>query len=111
MAEIDKDTKEKIANLQILDQKLQSSLMRKQALQSQLLESENTLAEMKNDIKEVYKIVGNIMISADPTKVKKEIESSVEMIGLRLKEIEKNEDKLRKELETIQEEVMSKMKK
>lgn len=110
MTDIDKDTREKISNMQILDQKLQAFLMQKQGLQSQLLETENALVEIKG-AKDVYKIVGNIMINSKPNKLKKELEESKEKISTRIKMIEKQEEKLRKELSELQEEVMQKMKK
>jgi len=111
MTEMDNKTKEKIGNLQMLDQKLQSLLMRKQVLQTQLLENENTLAEIKNDAKEVYKIVGGIMISVKPLDLKKELESSKELAESRVKNLEKEEIRLKKDLTELQEEVMKMMKK
>jgi prefoldin beta subunit len=111
MSEMDKETKEKIANMQVIDQKLQASIMQKQNLQAQLLENENALAELKKDVKEAFRILGNIMIKADPKELMKEVESNIETLNVRIKNIEKQEIRLRNELTELQNEIMKKMKK
>ena len=48
-------TKEKIMQLQTLEQRMQNLLLQKQNFQTQTLEVENALAELKNGKGETYK--------------------------------------------------------
>jgi len=100
---------EKIQRLSLIEQNLNNSLMQKQNFQMQEIEIDNALKELK-DSKEAYQIVGNIMIKAEGTKLKKELESKKEIIELRIKNIEKQEEKIKSEAENLQKEVMKNMK-
>ena len=111
MAEdMDKETKSKISRLQILEQRVQSLMMQKQTFQSQTLETENALGEI-GDAKETYKIVGNVMVSVNKAELKKDLTSKKEIADLKLKNIEKEEKRLRVEAEELQKEVMESLKK
>lgn len=111
MAEdMDKETKSKISRLQILEQRVQSLMMQKQTFQSQTLETENALGEI-GDAKETYKIVGNVMVSVNKVELKKDLTSKKEIADLKLKNIEKEEKRLRVEAEELQKEVMESLKK
>lgn len=76
----------------------------------ELTETENALSEISKTKDDVFKIVGQIMIKADKEEMKKELEKKQEIISLRLKSIEKQENEFTKELEKIREEVMKKIK-
>jgi len=104
--EIDKITKEKIGKLQILEQRLQSFLMQKQTFQSQTLEIENAISELEKDVKEAYRIVGPIMISSSKEDLKKDLNSKKEILNLRIKNLEKQESKIKEEASVLQNEVM-----
>ena len=108
--DMDKETKAKISKLQILEQRIQSLIMQKQNFQSQTLEIENALGEI-GDAKETYKIVGNVMVSVDRNELKKDLTSKKEIADLKLKNIEKEEKKLRGEAEELQKEVMGSLRK
>ena len=102
---ITKDTEEKITQLQILEQNLQSLLLQKQTFQNQTLEIDSALKEMESSKKEVYKIVGNIMIASEKEALKNELNSKREISELRLKNIEKQEKIIKEKAETIQKEI------
>jgi len=102
---ITKDTEEKITQLQILEQNLQSLLLQKQTFQNQTLEIDSALKEMESSKKEVYKIVGNIMIASEKEALKSELNSKKEISELRLKNIEKQEKIIKEKAETIQKEI------
>jgi len=68
--EVSKDTEEKISQLQMFEQSLQSFLGQKQQFQVQLVEVDSALGELANTNK-AYKIVGNIMVESDRDELKK----------------------------------------
>ena len=85
--------------------------MQKQNFQSQLIETENALNELETNKGPAYKIVGNIMISAEKDKLKEDLNNRNQVIMLRIKNIEKQENKLKEEATEIQNIVMSDLKK
>ena len=107
---IDEETKQKIQEIQILEQNLQNLLMQKQAFQMESNETENALFEIKESKDDVFKLISNIMIKADKSKIQKELEKKSELLSLRLKSIEKQENELSNQLEEIRTEIMKKLK-
>jgi prefoldin beta subunit len=108
--DISKETQESISRLQMLEQNVQSVLMQKQQFQAQLFELESALKEIeKTD--EAYKILGNVMLKTDKTALKAELSSKKELIDLRLKTLDKQEKQLKDKAESLQKEVMGKLKK
>ena len=103
--EIDDKLKKPIYELQILDQKLQNIVMQKHNIQAQTLEIENALIELK-DSKESYKVVGGIIISKDKEELEKELKSKKEILDLKLNSLDKQEEKLKNDMEELQKEVM-----
>ena len=110
MPEIDKQTQEKIQQLQSYEQALHTLLMQKQAFQAELNETENALSEIIKTKDDVFKLVGNIMIKSDKKKIEEELKKKQGLIQLRLKSIEKQETQLEKQVEEIREEVMKRIK-
>jgi len=104
MAEVTKETEQKIAQLQLYEQSLQNILMQKQQFQTQSLEIESALKELEST-KEAYKIVGNIMVASKKEDLKKELESKKETITLRITTMEKQENQIREKAKKLQEEV------
>jgi prefoldin beta subunit len=62
---MDEKARQKIEDLQILDQNLQSLLMQKQSINLELSESSNALNEIHKTKDAVYKMVGSIIVSVD----------------------------------------------
>jgi prefoldin beta subunit len=107
MAE-DKETEQKIAQLQMYEQSLQNILLQKQQLQSQITEIESALKGLENS-SESYKIIGNIMVKENSADLKKELEEKKSTQELRVKSIEKQENLIREKFEKLQSDVMKKM--
>lgn len=107
---MDKATKVKISKLQILEQRIQSLIMQKQTFQGQALETDNALGEL-DGAKETYKIIGNVMVSFEKEELKKDLTSKKDMAELKVKNIEKEEKKLREEAEILQKDIMGSLKK
>jgi len=110
MKDLDKETQQKIKELQIIEQSFQQILMQKQAFQMELSETENALSEIAKADDDVFKIVGNIMIKTDKTKTQEELKKKQELLALRLKSIDSQEGDLTKQVEEIRAEVMKKIK-
>ena len=110
MKNISKEAEEGIAQLQAIEQNLSNFMMQKQSLQSHLLETENALKELESAKEKVYKIIGTIMIASKKEDLKKDLASKKESLELRLKTIDKQEERLKKSAEDIQKLVMKKIK-
>ena len=110
MTELSEKTKEDITQLQVMEQRLQGLMMQKQQFQTQLMEIENALEETKDYKKEAFKIIGPIMISADAESIKKELKEKKDTFDLRLKSIDKQENKIKEDAQKLQEKVMKELK-
>lgn len=106
----EKDTQSKIEQLQILEQNIQNFSMQKQQFQSQAIEIDNALAELKKSQEKVYKVIGNVMVLSEKNTVEKELESKKEVINLRIKAVEKQADQLKEKASSLQKEVLEKLK-
>jgi len=102
------DVKEKVNQLSMMEQSLQQFLHKKQGFQSQLLEVESALKEITNTEK-TYKIVGNVMVESNKETLLKDLEEKKETLSLRLKTLEKQEEKMRTQTQELQSEVMKEM--
>lgn len=84
---------------QALQQQLQAVLIQKESIKAQIFEIENTIKELeKIEDENVFKIVGNIMVSKKRDEVIDELKESLENIKLRLNAIERIEAKLNEEI-------------
>ncbi|MBS3167260.1 prefoldin subunit [Candidatus Woesearchaeota archaeon] len=99
-----------IEELQLIEQNLQNLLLQKQNFQTQLLENEKAMEELKPG-SVVYKIVGNLMIKSDAEDIKKDLKSKDEMLNIRIKNIEKQEEILKEKAMKKQSNVLSQISK
>jgi len=104
------ENKKKIEELQIIEQNLQNLILQKQNFQVRLMENENALRELKDNTKQSYKIIGSIMVAEDNDKLIKELNEEKDILNLRIKNIEKQENIIREKANKIQEEVMNNLK-
>jgi prefoldin beta subunit len=109
MAKVDEATEAKIQQLQLIEQSLTNLLMQRQQFQTQLIEIDSALSELENT-DTIYKIVGNIMISSDKEKIRSELTSKKEVVELRIKNLEKQENQIKEKAKKLQSEVLSEMK-
>ncbi len=105
-----KETEEKIEQIQLVEQNLQNLLGQKQTFQSQLLEIENALEELTKSKDKVYKIVGSIMVLSERSDVEKYLNSKKEIIELRIKNLDKQENKLKEKVNEFQQEILKELK-
>lgn len=109
VAEISKDTEQKIKQLQLIEQNLQNFIAQKQQFQLQLIEVESALSEL-GTTKKAYKIIGNIMVDSDIEELKKDLDKKKEMLDIRLKSFEKQENQMKDKASKLQAEVLKEMK-
>jgi len=101
-----KDKDKKIQEMQILEQNLQNLLLQKQAFQLEISETTSALKEIESSDDEVFKIIGQLMIKTEKSKIKQELIDREKILELRIKSIEKQENSLTEQVEKIREEVM-----
>jgi len=102
---------EQLARLQQTQQNLQSIMMQKQQLESEKLETEKALEELKkaSDDESVFKHAGTIMIKSNKKDLIDELEEQVELAKTKASLLVKQEERLKitlKEQETKIQEMM-----
>lgn len=104
MEELTEEAKESITQFQAYQQQLQSILIQKETLKLQNLEIDKALEELNTTKqKTAYKITGSIMISKPIEELKKELNESKETMEIRIKSLEKMEEKINIKLKELQE--------
>ena len=101
---------EKLQELQFLEQNLNSILMQKQALEMESAELQASLVEINKTKEDVFKLIGNLLIKADPNSVKKELDEKIKHVGVRLKAYESQEKNISKRIEEIRNEMIGNVK-
>ena len=107
--DIQKETQEKIAQLQMIEHSLNNFISQKQNFQSQVLEIENALNEMQNCKGKIYKITGNVMFESEKESLSKELKEKKDLLDIRIKSLEKQETALEEKAKTLQSEVMEEL--
>jgi prefoldin beta subunit len=92
---------ESVQEIQFLEQGLQNILYQKQAFQMELSETKEALKELENSGDEVYKVIGQIMIRSEKSKIKEEMLIKIKIFELRMKNLEKQEVALTDRIEKI----------
>jgi prefoldin beta subunit len=101
----------KIQEMQILEQRLQNSILQKQAFQMELAETSSALKEVEKSGDEVFKIIGQLMIKTGKEKIQEELLSKQKILELRIKALEKQENSLTGQLDKLRDEITKSMNK
>lgn len=99
----------KLNQLQLVQQNLQHLLFQKQQLELQITELDSAMTELSMTDK-AYKIVGRIMIAATKSTLEEDLRQKKEIADLRLRNFLQQEEKLKKNLEELQQEVVQELK-
>lgn len=99
-----------IQEMQLLEQNLHNLLLKKQAFQIELSETQAALKEIEDANDDIFKVVGELMIKTEKSKIKKELSEKEKMVELRLKTIEKQEQMLAEKIDSLREELMKQLK-
>lgn len=102
------ETQKKISQLQLMEQNIQALLNQKQQFQQKLVEVDSALKELAETDK-AYKIIGNIMVMKQKKKLEEELQQTKELLAIRIKNVEKQENQIRDKAKKIQGEVLSTM--
>lgn len=88
-----------IAKLQLTEQALQNLLLQKQVFQFELADVISALDEIKKTKQnELFKIVGQLMIKSSKEDLEKELTRKKEILELRIKSIDKQEEEMKNKL-------------
>ena len=103
---------EQLAKLQQTQQNFQSILMQKQQLESQKLETEKALEELKKagDDEAVFKHAGTIMIKSNKKDLLEELEEQIELAKTKASLLAKQEERLKTTLQEQETKIQEMMK-
>ena len=103
---------EQLAKLQQTQQNFQSILMQKQQLESQKLETEKALEELKKagDDEAVFKHAGTIMIKSNKKDLLEELEEQMELAKTKASLLAKQEERLKVTLQEQETKIQEMMK-
>ena len=103
---------EQLAKLQQTQQNFQSILMQKQQLESQKLETEKALEELKKagDDEAVFKHAGTIMIKSSKKDLLEELEEQIELAKTKASLLAKQEERLKTTLQEQETKIQEMMK-
>ena len=103
---------EQLAKLQQTQQHFQSILMKKQQLESQKLETEKALEELKkaSDDEAVFKHAGTIMIKSNKKELLEELEEQMELAKTKSSLLAKQEERLKVTLQEQETKIQEMMK-
>jgi prefoldin beta subunit len=91
-----------LGQAQLYSQQIQTVVAQKTALTMELNEIKKALEEVrKSKEKFVYKLSGPILIKIDAAELEKDFTEKENMIGLRLKTLEKQETKLKEKIDEL----------
>ena len=103
---------EQLAQFQQTQQNFQSILMQKQQLESQKLETEKALEELKkaSDDEAVFKHAGTIMIKSNKKDLLEELEEQMELAKTKASLLAKQEERLKATLQEQETKIQEMMK-
>ena len=97
------EAQELVSEFQHYQQQMQSLLMQKESMRMQSLEMEKALEELNSTTqKSAYKITGGIMVSKPVENLKQELDETKEAIDIKMKSVEKMEEKISLKLKELQ---------
>jgi len=103
MAKVPPEVGEMVRKFQQLQQQLQVLMFQKQNMQVQQAEVENALKEVnETKDKELYEIIGTVMIKRNRTELAKSLKEKKEMLGLRLSTLDKQINMLTEQAKEVQ---------
>jgi prefoldin beta subunit len=101
--ELPPQVQHQISMLQQLQQKLEIIITQRTQSELQLKETEQAISELEkiDQGSDVYKMVGTLLIKTQPEKVSEELKDKKETLELRVKTLQRQEERSRKQLEEM----------
>ena len=100
------EIQQKMQDMQVFEQNLQSLLVQKQNFQMQLSEIDAALIELKS-VKEAYKMVGGIMVLSDQKELVESMNQKKNMTKLKLNKSEKQEKAFQEKYNKLKSDILS----
>ena len=108
---VTEEDKKFLGQFQSYQQQLQSIMIQKENLKLQILEIGKALEELEaSKEKEAYKITGSIMIKKSSTELKNELKEKKDSFDLRIKTLEKAEERITTKLKDMEPKLREMMK-
>ncbi len=106
-AELPPQIQNQIAQLQQLQQQAQALAVQRSQLELALNEADQTLAELDklDDAAVVFKTVGTILVKSNREDVKTELREKKETYGVRLKSLERQEERVQTRFKQLQDQL------
>jgi len=103
MVDVDsKNVQQLLGQAQLYQQQMQSILNQKELISMQVMEIDKALEALETTKEnEVFKISGPILIKTGKALVKKELKEKKEAISLRIKSLEKGENRMKAQMEEL----------
>jgi prefoldin beta subunit len=97
-------TRQILMQMQTFQQQIQTIAIQKESLNMQNMEIERALEELKKvaEKEEVYRAVGPMLIKSTKKDLEKDLGEKKETISVRLKSLEKQDDKLKEKMRETQ---------
>ncbi|MBI2040487.1 MAG: prefoldin subunit beta [DPANN group archaeon] len=108
--EMSSKAQEKLGELQLLQQRLTLFGAQRQQFQVQLAEVENAVNELGKTKSTAYKMVGEILLERPADELKKELDDKKVELDIRVKTLEKQEDRTKERALELQKEVQAALK-
>lgn len=83
-----------------LEQNVQRLLVQKQSVQSQLIEVQSALEELEGQ-GEAWRMIGNILVKADPDRLRADLSARKEQLQTQLSAVESQEARLRERAQQL----------
>ncbi len=97
-----KNVQQLLGQAQLYQQQMQSILNQKELISMQVMEIDKALEALETTKeKDVFKISGPILIKTGKAEVKKELKEKKEAISLRIKSLEKGENRMKAQMEEL----------
>ena len=105
--ELPPSVRQQLVRFQQLQQTLNAVLVERQRLETELVEVKSALEELQkaSDDAAVYKAVGPVLVQTSKQKIVEELSERRELTETRLKLLEKQEQRTREQLESLQKEL------
>ncbi|MEM1655303.1 MAG: prefoldin subunit beta [Nitrososphaerota archaeon] len=105
--ELPPSVRQQLVRFQQLQQTLNAILVEKQRLELELMEVKSALEELQkvSDDAAIYKAVGPVLVQTSKQQIVEELTERKELTETRLKLLEKQEQRTREQLESLQKEL------
>ena len=110
LANLDKETQQKMQELQMMEQGFQQLMMQKNAFSMEGNETDLIIKEVEKTSGEVSRIIGNqVVIKTTKEEILEDMKNKQKLIETRMKDIEAQEKEFTEKIDSVREEVMKKI--